>query len=69
MSRILGWEGEYPQTSGNFYKAVVKENLLPGAETWVMPPRVGSNLGGFHHRLALCLANIHPRRDIMGRWV
>ena len=47
----------------------MKANLLPGAETWVMPTRVGINLVGFHHRLAFCLANIHPRRDIMGRWV
>ena len=46
----------------------MKENLLPGAETWVMPPRVGSNLGGFHHRLVLRLENMHPRSDIMGRW-
>ena len=26
-------------------------------------------LGGFHHRVALRLANIKPRRDMMGRWV
>ena len=34
-----------------------------------MCPRIGRTLGGFHHRVALPLANIHPRRVMTGRWV
>ena len=30
LSRIIGWEGVDPWTSGNFYKSVVQETLLFG---------------------------------------
>ena len=33
MSRILGREGEDPWNSGKFYKAVLQEKLLLGAES------------------------------------
>ena len=33
LKMILGWEGSYPHTSGTFYKVVVQETLLFGAET------------------------------------
>ena len=69
MLRILGWEGADSRTSGNFYKVEVKANLMPRSETWVTPHRVGRTLGGCHNRLALRIAKIQPRRDIMGRWV
>ena len=58
LSRMLGWEGVYSQTSGMFYTAVVQEILLYGLEAWVMSPRIGKALGGFHHWLI---------RRLMGR--
>ena len=69
MLRILGWEGADPWTLGNFYKAVVQATLLFGEDTWVMYPRIGRTLSGFHHRVALRMANMNPRRDMMFRWV
>ena len=69
MSRILGKKGADPRISGNVYKAAMKANLLPGADTWVMPPWVGRILDGFHNRFALRIAKMHPMRDMMGRWV
>ena len=47
--RILGWERSDPRTSGTFYKAVVQVTLLFVSETWVVTPRTGRILGGFHH--------------------
>ena len=69
MSSILGREGEYPCTSSKFYKAMVQATLLFGAETWVMYPKIGRTLGGFHHRVALCLEKMQLRRYMTGRWV
>ena len=51
MSSILGQEGSYPRNSGNFYKVLVQATLLFGAESWGMPPCIGSTLGGFHPRV------------------
>ena len=47
MLRIMSREGERPQVSGFFFKSVVRLVLLFGAETWVVTPRMGWNLGGF----------------------
>ena len=58
--------GAGPRISGNFYKAAVQANLLSGAETWVMSFQNGRNLGSLHHRVALRLVKIHPRRYISG---
>ena len=69
MSRIIGWEGANPRTSGNFYKAVVQETLLFGAESWVMSPQIGKTLGGFHHRVALGLKKMQPNRNGLSRWI
>ena len=55
MLKILGWERAYPHISGNFYKAVVQVTLLFSAESWVMSPRIGRTLGGFHHRVVFCM--------------
>ena len=38
-------------------------------EIWFMTPRIGSTLGGFHHRVSYWLAVIRPMRDTMGRRV
>ena len=69
ISRILKWEGVYPIILRKLYKAVVKDTLLFGEETWVMTPRIGKTLGGFHHRVAGRLEGIQPRQDTGGRWV
>ena len=60
FSRILGWEGANAWTPGTFYKAVVQAALLFGSETWVVNLNIGEILGGFHHRLDLCLSGMKP---------
>ena len=47
MLRIMSREGEGPQVSGFFFESVIQLVLLFGAETWVVTPRMGWNLGGF----------------------
>ena len=66
---ILGREGVDPRNSGNFYNMVVQVTLLFGADTWVMPPRIGKNLGSFHHRVDCWLAGMPARQDTTVRWV
>ena len=67
LSRILGWEGADPRTSGTFYKEVVQGILLIGVETWVVSPRILKTLGGFHHKVARRLVGMRPRQDTTGR--
>ena len=62
LSRILGWEGEDPQTSGTLYKTVVQANLLFEPETWVMALRIRRTIVRLHHRVAFCSAGIHLKR-------
>ena len=50
-----------------FSKAVIQANLLFGSETWVMTPRTGRNLGGFHHSVALFITGMNPWRYIAGK--
>ena len=52
ISRILIREGERPQVSGFFFKALIQSVLIFGAETWVVTPRMGSSLGGFQDQMA-----------------
>ena len=49
MTRVLGIEVEDARTLGRFYVAVVQAVLMYGSETWVMIPRIGRTLDGFHH--------------------
>ena len=67
LSRILGREGSDPWTFSNFYKAVFQANLLFGSETWVVTPRIGRTLSGFHHRMAHSLAVMQPKKNMAGR--
>ena len=67
MPMVLGQEVEEHRTPRKFYRTVVQATLLFGAETWVMSPRIGRVLGGFHYRVACEMAKMHPRRDITGR--
>ena len=48
---------------------VVREVLLYGSKTWVMYPRIGGALGGFHHNVARRLVGRQPRRVMDGTWV
>ena len=66
-SRILGREGADLWTFSNFYWAVFQANLLFGSETWVFTPRIGKTLGGFHNRMAHCLAVMQPKKNMAGR--
>ena len=49
MQRILSKEVANKQVSGNFFKAVVQQVLLFGAETWVVSPRMERALNSFVH--------------------
>ena len=69
ISLILGWEGAYPWTYGNFYNAVVQVTLLFGVEVRVVSLRIVNTLARFHHRVARSLEIIFPRMDTMSRWV
>ena len=40
LQGILRREGATPRISGNFFKAVVQQVLLFGAETWVVTPKM-----------------------------
>ena len=40
LARILSREGVDKRVSGTFFKAVVQQVLLFGAETWVLTPRI-----------------------------
>ena len=41
LQRILGREGATSRILGSFFKAVVQQVLLFGAETWVVTPKMG----------------------------
>ena len=67
LYRFWGKEGEDPRTSVTFYKAVVQETLFFELDIWLMIPRIGNTLVGFHHRVDRCMAVIQPRQDMVGR--
>ena len=52
LQRIFRREGATPQISGSFFKAVVQQVLLFGAETWVVTPKMERALSGFLHGAA-----------------
>ena len=54
--------------SGNFFKAVVQQVLLFGAETWVVSPIMERALSAFIHGAARRLAGRQPRRGSDGKW-
>ena len=51
-----------------FFKALIQAVLLFGAETWVVTPRMGMALGGFHTQLARWLTGQLPQRKLDGTW-
>ena len=52
LERILIREGADKRISGKFFKAVVQQVLLFGAETWVLTPRIERVLDSFMHGAA-----------------
>ena len=68
LTRVLGRVGVDAWTLGMLYAAVVQAVFLDGSETWVMTPRIGRDLGGFHHRVARRLTGRKPQRGVDWRW-
>ena len=54
--------------SGNFFKAVVQQVLLFGAETWVVSPMIERALSAFIHGAARRLTGRQPRKGRDGKW-
>ena len=68
MQRILSREGANKRVSGNFFKAVVQQVLLFGAETWVVTPRMEHALDSFIHGEARRITGRQPRSGWDGTW-
>ena len=47
---------------------VMQSVLLYGSEKWVMYPRIGKTLVGFHHWMARRLTGQKPKRRLDGTW-
>ena len=68
LQGILGREGATKRVSGNFFKAVVQQVLLFGAETWVVSPMMERALSTFLHGAARGITGRQPRRGRDGKW-
>ena len=68
LQGILSREGATKRVSGNFFKAVVQQVLLFGAETWVVSPMMERALSAFLHGAARRLTGRQPRRGRYGKW-
>ena len=68
MQGILRREGATPRIPGNFFKAVVQQVLLFGAETWVVTPKMERALSAFLHGVARRLTGRQARREKDGEW-
>ena len=62
LQRILRREGATPWILGSFFKAVVQQVLLFGAETGVVTPKMERALSGFLHGAARRLTGRQARR-------
>ena len=60
--RILSREGADKRVLGIFFKLVVQQVLLFGAEMWVMTPRIERALDSFMHGSARRIKGRQPRR-------
>ena len=67
LQRILSREGATKRVSGNFFKAVVQQVLLFGAETWVVSPRMERALSAFIHGAAIRITGRQPQRGRDGK--
>ena len=68
MSRIFSREVATHQVSGFFFKAMIQAVMLFGAETWVIIPRMGTALGGFHTQMERRLTGQLQWRTIDETW-
>ena len=68
LQRIWRRKGATPEISGSFFKAVVQQVLLFGAETWVVTPKMEQALSGFLHWAARPLTGRQARRANNGYW-
>ena len=68
MQEILRREGATTRVSVNFFKAVVQQVLLFGAETWVVTPKMERALSAFLHGAARRLTGRQPQREKDGEW-
>ena len=59
---LLERYGVDAQTSDLLYVAIVQAVMLYGLDTWVVYPRIGRTLGGFHHKMARILTGKQPQR-------
>ena len=57
------------RTFVRIYVVVVQAVILCGSDMWVMTPRIGIVLGGFHHRVSHRLTGRQPRRGQDGGWL
>ena len=69
LSRVLSREVAGARTLGIIYVAVVQVVLLYGLDMWVLTPRIGRLLGGFHQRVYLSLVGRQHWRWKEGGWV
>ena len=69
LQRILSREVATKRVSGDFFKAVVQQVLLFGAETWVVSPRMERALSSFIHGSARRITGRQPRRGWDGKWL
>ena len=68
LTRVLSREGADARTLSQIYLAVGQSFMLYGSEMWVITPRIGSVLGGFHQRVDQKLTRRQPRRGGDGVW-
>ena len=68
LQGILSREGATKRVSGNFFKAVVQQVLLFGAETWVVSLMMKRALSAFIHGAARRLTGKQPRKGRDGKW-
>ena len=65
---ILSREGATKRVLGNFFKAVVQQVLLFGAETWVVSPTMERALSAFIYEATRRITGRQPRRGRDGNW-
>ena len=68
LTKILSREGAEKRVLGNFFRAVVQQVLLFGAETWVLTPRIERALESFMHRATRRITGRPPRKGWDGKW-
>ena len=68
LQGILSRESATKRMSGNFFKAVVQQVLLFGAEKWVVSPMMERALSVFIHGEARRLTGRQPRKGRDGKW-